>query len=462
MQNPLRRYALNYLQNNWVQNPERKPLIIQGARHVGKTTLVEIFAHAQERELITVNFETDPSLKDLFAPNSPLEIHANLEAHFGHTLSPDSTLLFLDEIQEAPNCLAKIHWFYEKIPSLPVIAAQSFCETPACEHAHNKHDAPLEHLHLEPLSFSEFLYALREDHLVNFLIRVKPPFNIPEEIHEPLQKLFREYLFVGGMPKAVHQWAAKKSTVTVSQIQRELLTNARKELFRYKGRYDVHHLDSLFCAIPDQLGSKFSPAKTTTTIQSAAARKILSIFTKAQIVHPVSCSSGNALTLSKDINHKFNQYIFLDIGLANHIMETPPLLSTAPINAKLAEQVVGQTLRTLFHPLSKPELFCWRRNKKGSNARISYLAPHKSLIVPIIVKEGSIGRLKSLHQFMHEKQLSLAVRINDEQPCITHVNTINHEGTPVSYTLLSIPFYLTEWIPALIDGLGSQNEQPTH
>lgn len=446
----LRRYALNYLENDWLRSPARKPLIIHGARQVGKTWLVRTLADYQKLNLIELNFESDSSLKSLFLSNEPLEILTNLEAYYGKSISPENSLLFLDEIQDAPEILEKLRWLYEKLPTLPVISAGSFLSFILNDHAGSMPVGRVQHLYVEPLSFTEFLYALHEDNLVTFLTNVKPPFNIPEAIHARLQKLFREYLFVGGMPEAVENWVQTQSIQSVTQIQQDLLTSYRRDFFKYKGRYDVINLDTLLNAIPTQLGTKFTVSKADPNLKSAAAQQILSLFTMAKIAHRVNCASGSGLPLAGEINRKFNKYIFLDVGLVNRFLGSNPILMTTAIEGKIAEQVAGQALRTLFERYQEPELFYWQRAKKGSDAEIDYLIAHDTDVIPVEIKAGSTGRLKSLHLFMKEKKLELAVRINNDYPSLTPVKTKALDGSSIAYTLLSIPFYLIERLPELL------------
>ena len=191
---------------------------------------------------------------------------------------------------------------------------------------------------------------------------------------------------------------------------------------------------------------------------SEVIKRILDLFSKARICHRVSCSAGNGVPLGAELNEKKFKEIFLDTGLCSVALG----LNLAQINAAheidlinkggIAEQVVGQLLRTLSPPYIEPILYYWSREEKTSNAEIDYLIQHGNKIIPIEVKSGSTGALKSLHFFMDLKKLDLAVRINSNFPSKMQVNVKNHNGQSVQYTLLSLPFYLLGQLPRLLDG----------
>ncbi len=450
------RYALTYLEKNWIHLKDRKPLVVRGARQVGKTWLIRELAKSTKKQMIEINFERDPQIKSLFETNNPKVILQNLEIYLGKNIDPFSSMLFLDEIQDAPEILAKLRWFYEEMPTLPVIAAGSLLEFILQDHSFSMPVGRITYLHLEPLSFEEFLKAINEEQTLQFLQNLTLPSTpddshnkIPIAIHHKLQDRMRNYLQIGGMPAAILAWIHQGANHALN-IQEDLLTTYRDDFFKYKGRIDVQKLDTLFKAIPSQLGEKFVYSKTDKAIQSAAAKHILSLFNKARIAHIVKHSAGNKVPLAAETKDKSFKQIFLDVGLANRILGS---FEVHPITGGIAEQLVGQILRCLFPPFIEPSLYYWNREAKGSNAEIDYIIEHNGRVIPIEVKAGNTGSLKSLHLFMHTKKLSLATRINDDLPSITPVNTTLNDGTKVSYTLLSIPFYLTGQIHRLLDSI---------
>lgn len=449
----MHRFSLNYLENNWIINADRKPLVIRGARQVGKTWIVKELAKRTGKQLIEINFEREPRLRSLFEPNDPKIIIQNLETYRGYKegkIIPASSILFLDEIQSAPEILAKLRWFYEELPDLPVISAGSLLEFILNDYSYSMPVGRITHMYLEPLSFEEFLTAGGAEQLIIYTQQLLPRsfHEIPIAIHHKIQDHFRNYIQIGGMPDSVSKWVNEGATASMI-IQEDLIATYRSDFFKYKGRIDAQKLDILLRSVPAQLGEKFVYSKTDTSMKSAMAKQILSLLNKAGLCHSVQHSSGSSSSLAAETKNKSFKQIFLDVGLANRLLGN----SSYPLIKGIAEQVVGQMLRCLFPLYVEPALYYWNREERGSSAEIDYLIEHNGIIIPIEVKSGSTGSLKSLHLFMHIKKLSLAVRINDDLPSVTKVKTLLNNGTEVSYTLLSIPFYLTGQIHRLLDDM---------
>lgn len=448
------RTALIYLEKNWIAESDRKPLVIRGARQVGKTWLVREFSKVIKKQLIEINFERDIQIRSLFETNDPKAILQNLEIYLGKKIDPSTSLLFLDEIQDAPEVFAKLRWFYEEMPELPVIAAGSLLEFILQTQSVSMPVGRVTYLHLEPLSFEEFLRAQdTEIILASYIENMTPPWSIPLAIHQKLHDQFRKYLQVGGMPAVVASWIKKRSMEPVVTLQQDLLAAYRDDFFKYKGRIDVQKLDTLLKAVPAQLGQKFVFSKADQSIQTSTAKQILSLFNKARLCHIVQSSAGNAIPLAAEVKDKAFKQIFLDVGLVNRFLGDDLSFARMTTEGGVSEQIVGQMLRCLFPFYIEPSLYYWQREEKGSNAEIDYLIEYKKNIIPIEVKSGNTGSLKSLHLFMEMKQFPLAIRINSELPSVHHVQVKGVKKEEVSYTLLSIPFYLTGQIYRLLDHL---------
>lgn len=444
------RNALQYLEENWFLDSNRKPLILIGARQVGKTWIAREFAKRNRLTFVELNFERNPELKSLFESNDPRVVLRNIESYTGISINANSSLLFLDEIQDAPEVLSKLRWFFEEVPELPVIAAGSLLEFILSDHSFSMPVGRISYLHLEPLSFEEFLLALEEHQLLNYIntIEIKPmgvTFTVPEAIHRKLMDIFNLYCFVGGMPACVVKWIETKTFLDIAPIQEDLLSTYRDDFYKYKGRLDVSRLISVLSSIPNQLGQKFMYSRIGSDMKANVGKQILLLFNKAKISHTVKLSSANAAPLSSEIKDKAFKQIFLDVGLVNRMLSKPfqHNSSNTTKDGGISEQVVGQMLRTLFPLYKEPELYYWQREEQGASAELDYLIEHNEDIIPIEVKSGSTGGLKSLHYFMYHKQKKLAVRINDDLPSITEINVKLPTQESVSYTLLSIPFYLT-------------------
>ncbi len=448
----------------WIKRENRIPLVIRGARQVGKTWLVRTLAKSMQKELVEINFEYQPELIGLFNNNNPNEILLELSAHFGFKIHPETHILFLDEIQVAPNLLAKLRWFAELMPELPVLAAGSLLEFVLADHQFSMPVGRINYMHVEPLSFEEFLLAQNKTELVNYLHHFHWDKSISMVIHNQCLKLFREYLLVGGLPEAIKNWNDERSFQQLHQTQRELLATYRDDFSKYSGRLSFQRLEETMQAIPRQLGNKFVYSNVNSDAQSSSIKLALDLITKARLAYRVNCTAANGLPLGAELNTKHFKVTFLDVGLVSNMLglnlnQLSSIDELTLINkGALAEQAVGQMLRTLQPYYTEPELYYWQRLENNAQSEVDYIIQHGESIIPIEVKAGKTGSLKSLHYFMHQKKLSIAVQINSDLPSSMPVEHKITSGEPVSFTLHSIPFYLVEQLPRLLRPLLELNK----
>lgn len=443
----MKRTLLEYLEN-WLISSDRKPLVIRGARQVGKTWLVRHFAEKSGKKLIELNFERQPSFASLFNSNDPEQILLNLSAISNQKIDPQNCLLFLDEIQASPQLFSKLRWFAEDLPELSVIAAGSLLEFVLAQHTFSMPVGRISYMHLEPLSFEEFLLANERQSLWDYLVKYDLTTEVPAVIHEQLTILFKEYLLVGGLPAVVSNWINERSLNKINQIKNDLLATYRDDFSKYSGRIATERLDEVMATIPRMLGQKFVFSKVNKTIQAATIKQILELLEKARISHRVQSCSANGVPLAAEIREKYFKEIFLDIGLCstalglnlNQVNSIDEIIMIN--NGAVAEQIVGQLLRTIVPPYIEPSLYCWHREETGSSAEIDYVIQHGNKVIPIEIKACSTGSLKSLHFFMGLKKYPIALRINSDYPNKTNVNVKDNWGNQIKYTLLSIPFYL--------------------
>lgn len=441
---------------HWLSDNQRKPLIVRGARQVGKTWLVRRISKLADKQLIELNFEKTSGLRTLFKDNSPQKVLMNLEAHLQQTIDPNNSLLFLDEIQAAPEILAKLRWFYEDMPQLPVVAAGSLLEFALEQHEFSMPVGRVSYLNLEPLSFSEFLIAQGMRKLYDLLLTYQLPDTIPDLLHEQLMKLFKEYVIIGGLPAAVSNWIEHKSLINVNRIHHDLMGTYRDDFAKYAGKLPSERLDDILTAVPKLLGQKFKYSRVNRNVQSNQLREALKLLHKARLCHTVFACSGNGLPLAAGAKDKTFKVVLLDTGLVSAslglIMGNIVSIDELQLSNQgmIGEQVVGQMLRTIEPYYVTPALYYWQREQRGSEAEVDYLIQHGSKVIPVEVKAGSTGTLKSLHFFMGSKNLEDGVRINSDYPSRTKVKTKIHTGEEVSYQLLSLPYYLTEQIHRLL------------
>jgi hypothetical protein len=442
--------------HHWHKQSDRKPLIIRGARQVGKTWLVKHFAKQLNLTLLELNFEREQKLRELFLDNDPVKILKKLSVFFSKDIDLKQSLLFLDEIQAAPELLGKLRWFAEEMPELPCIATGSLLDFILDEQVVSVPVGRIQYLHLEPMSFEEFLLAIGQNKLVEYLANYELTDKVPQILHDQLWEHFREYVFIGGLPAAVNNWQQNHSFLAVNEIHQNLLTTYRDDFTKYAKRIPHERLEEVFKAIPVSLGQKFKYSSVNKDVRSELIKNALNLLCKAKVCHKVCACSGSGIPLESSSKENIFKVFFLDVGLVSAAcgltlsnqmkFDELHLLNEGGI----AEQVTGQLLRTTFPYFIEPKLHYWTREKSGSEAEIDYLIQDNMRIIPIEVKSGSTGTLRSLHTFMQLKNLNIAVRINADYPSITTVNIKNHASVTINYQLLSIPLYLTQQIHRLL------------
>lgn len=433
----------------WLRSSSRKPLIIRGARQVGKTWLIRNLAEVEGKQLIELNFEKRPDFASLFSSNDPKEIMLHITAATGIRADETKTLLFLDEIQAAPHLLEKLRWFAEDMPELPVIAAGSLLDFALAKHEFSMPVGRISYLYLEPLSFEEFLDATGKLQLRLYLENYHWDLKIPPAIHSELMKHMKEYLIIGGMPAAVLSWAIDKNLDSIHQIHFDLLTTYRDDFAKYNGRLSIERLEDIINSVPRQLGKKFTYKEANFEVASSSLKQALDLLCKARICHRILATAANGLPLGAETDEKFLKVILLDCGLCSTALglslhQLTSLSELSMINSGgMAEQLVGQFLRTITPAYAPPTLYYWQRTKKGSEAEIDYIIQYETQVIPVEVKAGTTGTLRSLHVFMKEKKKSLAIRINSDLPTHGPVKVKEtSEGPEIAYQLLSLPFYL--------------------
>lgn len=391
---------------DWKNDPRRKPLVIRGARQVGKTYSVEYFGKTQFTNFVKVDFEKERSVHKIFDGDLEVErLILLLEANYGQRILSGKTLLFFDEIQECPRALMALRYFYEQMPELHLIAAGSLLEFALGEQSFPVGRVRFEWL--RPMGFEEFLWATEKEKLAEFLPDLKTTDPIPEFIHEKLLDQLRYYFFVGGMPEAVRVFAETFSSNDVDRIHKELVQSYLQDFAKYQSKIDRGCMEQIFTQIPGQVGRRIVytslyPEKRIETIKSC-----LHMLELMLIIQRVHASHAQGIPLGADMSPRIFKTIFLDIGLLQHLcgIATPNLLSEKELlnlyRGALAEQFVGQEL--LFHGGSENErLYYWDRPQKSSSAEVDYVIVRQGEIIPVEVKSSSPGKLKSMSVFLNE------------------------------------------------------------
>lgn len=425
----------------WKSSPMRKPLIIRGARQVGKSYLVEMFGKEYFENIVIINFEFDRKYLKSFETLDPFHIVNSLSLSTGQAITPGKTLLFLDEIQECPNAILALRYFKELMPDQHVIAAGSLLEFTLNKAEFRMPVGRVQSLYLKPLSFQEYLSASGRTDLVEYLNTVSLITGIDQAIHESLLEIIREYLTIGGMPEVVHHYFRDRNLKQVQILQGSLLEFYRRDF----GKYDSvkpEYLQAIFDKAPGLIGQKFKYVKVDPEIQSRELKPALKALTDAGLIYPIYQTSGSGLPFSTTQQESKFKLLFLDVGLVNFTsgLQAEILLQKDLLllnRGAIAEQFVGQELLAYAESYTQSQLYYWEREKRGSTAEVDYLTSVQQHIVPIEVKAGKTGTLKSLQLFLNERDLNLGVRISQQTFALEQ-------------RVLSIPLYMVGQLPRLI------------
>ena len=435
---------------DWLRKKRRKPLILRGARQVGKSTLVRHFAAHSGLILNEINLEQHASLDQTFQSLDMRGIIREIEGLLGRNIQKANSLLFLDEIQAAPHALAALRYFYEELPALPVIAAGSLLEFALARHAFPMPVGRVEYCYMGPVGLREFVAILAPGLLpwIDAAGRFEP---VPDTAHRRLLGLLREFLFVGGMPEAVQIYAESRSLPEVQEAQRSIIDTYRDDFAKYARPGEWPRLQRLFDRIPRGIGQKVKYSNFSETERSREIKHGIDLLSQALVCRKVIASHASGPPLGAGANDKLYKLIFMDVGIVNLICGGRwNAISDVPERAlvnegPLAEQFIGQHLAGLEQ--QKPELFYWLREGRANNAEVDYLIARGTEILPVEVKAGASGSLKSLQQFVLEKGCPCALRFDLNKPSATLVRARARSGAAVkdvAFELLSLPLYAVQ------------------
>ncbi len=448
---------------NWYQHPKRKPLILRGARQVGKSTLVRNFAQSQGLPLTEINLEKHPRLNNIFKTNDVPQILLELAVLSGRDLG--KSLLFLDEIQAAPYALPALRYFFEERPDIPLIAAGSLLEFVLAEHGFSMPVGRIDYLHLGPMSFGEFLLALREDSLLELIRNYRIGTLFSEMAHERLLRRQREYLFVGGMPEAVLVYSESQSPIETKKVHRSVLQTYEDDFAKYsRPGKERRLLQKTVAVVPKIIGKKIKYAEISREDRSGDVKAALDLLIKARLMIPVFHSDCSGIPLKANQDDAVYKLYFLDVGLFNHLCglewsDLSQLTERELIHeGVLAEQFAAQHLSYRDQGLDPPHLNYWLRESRSQNAEVDFVIAIGNTILPIEIKSGRSGGLKSLQQFVLIKKVETAFRFDLNLPSrqrVSHKLT-GPGGATVDYDLVSLPLYMVEWVIPLYRGETAQ------
>ncbi len=391
----------------WKDKKNRKPLIIRGARQVGKTYSVEYFGRNHFENMVKIDFELDQTVHRIFETDLHVKkLLLQLEAVYEQRIVPGKTLLFFDEIQECPRALLALRYFYEQMPEICIITAGSLLEFAMGEFSFPVGRVQFEWL--RPMGFEEFLNATGHTRLAGNLPDLSLNEPLPDLIHEKFLEQLRYYFLTGGMPEAVSIFAESGSLQEVSQIHDNITRAYLQDFTKYKeGMKDNDCTQRVFEQIPRSIGKRIKytslyPEKRIETIKES-----IHLLERSLLIQKVHSSHAQGLPLNAGISSKVFKAVFLDIGLMQHMCGIPAFRLINEKNlldvyrGSLAEQFVGQQL-LVCGGSEDNRLFYWDRPKKSSSAEVDYLIVRDSNIYPVEVKRGHPSRFKSMLLFLNE------------------------------------------------------------
>lgn len=442
------RIAIRYLRS-WATKEERKPLVLRGARQVGKTTLVELFAqdfdtyiylNLEERENAEL-FAADYSFEDLLAG---IYFKANKQQD-----ENKRTLIFIDEIQNEPKAVQVLRYFYEKRPDLYVIAAGSLLESLMGRHI-SFPVGRVEYMALHPCTFVEFLKAMGQNVIAEQIEQV----SLPASLHSHAMDLFKKYMIVGGLPEAVANYAQFNDLVRLNGVFNSLLSGYRDDVEKYANK--PKEQDAIRYILNygwTAAGHRIQFAKFTgSTFKAAEAGNAFRTLEKTLLLELVYPLTSSSLPILPDLK-KSPKLLWLDTGLVNYVagMQEDLLFNKDADelwNGDIAEHVVGQELLGATYNFGEKRMF-WVRDAKNSQAEVDFLIRYKSHLLPIEVKTGNNAKLRSLHLFMEESKETIALRLWNGPMTSDTIPKSNGE----TFTLYNIPLYYAGHLQQFLDGV---------
>jgi len=404
---------------NWKSAEKRKPLMLRGARQVGKTSSVKNLA-AHFTYFVEINFDERPTFSSIFEKNlSVFEVCEQLSVLTNTPIIAGETLLFLDEIQACIPAISMLRYFYEKMPELHVIAAGSLLEF-ALTDIPSFGVGRVRSLYMYPLSFAEFLNAQEENLLLGQLNKANVSKPLSEPIHQKLINQYKKFLIIGGMPEAVSIYVSSKDLLEVQRVLNDLLISVKADFAKYKTRVPGARLVEVFNAIARQVATKFTYSYPNATLNNLQIKEAIELLKMAGLVYTVTHTAANGIPLGAEINPKKTKLLIFDTGIFQRILglNIADLLLSDDFNiinkGRIAELHVGLELLKAESCYQKADLYYWQRDAKNSRAEVDYVCQFNNAIVPIEVKAGTKGSMQSLYLFLKEKKLPQGFRLSLE------------------------------------------------
>lgn len=404
---------------NWRLSERRKPLMLRGARQVGKSSTVRQLAQ-KFTHFIEINFDEQSQYNKIFERSTDVDEICELIAAATNTpVIAGQTLLFLDEIQACLPAISSLRYFFEKQPDLHVIAAGSLLEF-ALEDLPSFGVGRVRSIFIYPFCFTEFLMAYQEALLLKTLEKATPENPLPDVLHDRLKHYLKRFLVVGGMPEVVSAYVVNNDILETQRVLDDLIVSLESDFAKYKQRITTSRIREVFNSVVRQNGTKFTYSYPNATLNNIQIKEVLELLRMAGLIFPVTHTAANGIPIGAEVNLKFRKYLLFDTGIVQRILglSIGDLLiedDFKTINkGAIAELHVGLELLKNNSPYQPAALYYWQRASRNSQAEVDYVAQLQTEIVPIEVKANTKGAMQSMYLFLEEKKQSKGIRFSLE------------------------------------------------
>ena len=430
-----------YELREWSKKEKHKPLVIRGARQVGKTTAVKMFS-TEFDQYISLNLERDEE-RIIFERDYPFsDLVISLFLYAGKKREGGRTLIFIDEIQHSPKAISLLRYFYEDAPDLYVISAGSLPES-VLDKKISFPVGRIEYMVMHPCNFREYLNANGQEQLSEMLGLPE----VPGFAHDLFMGWFRKYATTGGMPEVVATYANQADLTALQPIYDTLIQSYIDDVEKYaQSSAQVQYIRHVVGNAFGEAGSKITFEKfADSAYRSREMKEAFLTVEKAMLLKLIYPCTSTQFPASPNLKKRPRLHV-VDTGLINHVKGlTGQLVYSKNISdvyrGVISEHIVGQELLASSHSVLH-KIHFWTREKKESSAELDYILPWQGKIIPVEVKSGTIGKLRSLHQFIDQVSHSIAVRVWQGKLSIEKARTIKGK----EFTLLNLPFYLAHRI----------------
>lgn len=403
----------------WEKEERRKPLLLRGARQVGKSSAVRQFAKKFEY-FVEINFENNKEVHELFTGNlNPQEICRNLSLIIDIPIIPGQTLLFFDEIQACIPAISSLRFFYENYPELHLIAAGSLLEF-ALEEIPSFGVGRIRSMFVYPFTFNEFLLACNEKKLLEAKQAANNNNPLHKVIHDKINAYLKQFIVVGGMPEAIATFVETKDYHKCQAVLDDLIISLKDDFYKYKKRVPSSRIADVFNAIVLQQGGKFIYKKVNSEANHKQLKEAVELLEKAGLVIPVTHTAANGIPLGAEIDPKRQKLLVFDTGIFQRMLDlkiSDVILSEDfdTINKGcIAELYTGLEILKASGCYTTKQLYYWHRESPNSNAEVDYIISKNEQIIPIEVKSGKKGSMQSMYVFLNEKGQHKGIRISLE------------------------------------------------